>query len=102
MAWLAMLPAFAYLPLVYLAFREGDERIVLAANVVGIAASGLLSLALIAPLGLTGAMAGAAVAQLVILACHAWRTGRGRSRPPATDAIAPVRQLEVADALPDV
>src|SRR5207244_10661759 len=39
-AWVAMVPVYAYLPLIHLAFRDGDEWIVLAANLVGIAVAG--------------------------------------------------------------
>ena len=75
-AWLAMLPVYAYSPLVHLAFREGDERIVLASNVAGIAVAGGGTMLLAPALGIVGAMAAAAAAQAVILALHVARTLR--------------------------
>jgi O-antigen/teichoic acid export membrane protein len=100
-AWVAMLPVFAYLPLVHLAFRDGDERIVLAANLVGIGTAGVGAVLLVPSLGLTGAMLAAAVAQVVILGLHLVRTMR-RPERAAGPGAAGGRSMEVVDALPDL
>jgi len=97
-AWIAMLPVFAYLPLIHLAFREGDERIVLGANLAGIAVAGLGAVALAPALGVTGAMAAAALAQVAILGIHVVRT----RRRVVTRATPVEERLEVARALPDL
>jgi O-antigen/teichoic acid export membrane protein len=100
-AWVAMLPVFAYLPLVHLAFREGDEWIVLTANLAGVGAAGVGAVLLAPSLGLTGAMLAAAVAQVVILGLHLVRTVR---RPERAGPAGPagVASMERVDALPDV
>jgi O-antigen/teichoic acid export membrane protein len=103
LSWLAMLPAFGYLPLVYLAFREGDERVVVAANVIGILLSGALALALAPRLGLPGAMASAAAGQAAILVIHVVRTrvqGDHGARPGLE--VWKGTQVETPDALPDM
>lgn len=97
-AWVAMLPAFAYLPLVHLAFRDGDERIVLAANLAGLGVAGVGALVLVPVLGLTGAMLASAAAQVAILALHLVRTVR---RPDGSVAAGDPA-MELLDALPDV
>lgn len=101
-AWVAMLPVFAYLPLIHLAFREGAERIVLAANLAGIGVAGLGTVALAPALGVTGAIAAAALAQVMILGIHVARTRRwvapaGVAALPGAD-----ERFEVAGALPDL
>jgi O-antigen/teichoic acid export membrane protein len=102
-AWLAIAAAFAYLPLVYLAFREGGERVVVGANLVGIGVSGSLALLLAPVFGLAGAMAGAAAGQLAILGVHLWRTRRARPAEAGAQAMpSGVRIVEPRDALPDV
>jgi O-antigen/teichoic acid export membrane protein len=102
-SWLAMVPAFGYLPLVYLAFREGDERVVVLANVVGIMFSGALAFLLAPVVGLTGAMASAAAGQAAILGLHVmrtrWRRDQGSAPAAGTWAMATV---EAPDALPDM
>jgi O-antigen/teichoic acid export membrane protein len=94
-AAVAMMPAFAYLPLVHLAFRDGDERAVLGVNIAGIIVAGGLAWVLIPPLGLTGAMTAAAVGQVSILALHLLRT-RWRHRHPSA------HERPLAHALSDV
>ena len=92
LAWVAMLPAYLYLPLVYLCFREGRERFVVAANILGIGVA-LVGTVLLAPrLGVGGAMAAAAAAQVVIAAVHAWRALRapGVAQQPTRDALSGV------------
>lgn len=99
-AWLTMLPVFAYLPLIHLAFRDGDERTVLGANLAGIIVAGVGAIVLAPPFGVTGAMAAAAMAQLAILALHVTRTRRrasGVDDPGPTD-----EREEVVHALPDL
>jgi O-antigen/teichoic acid export membrane protein len=88
-AWAAMLPCFLYLPLVYLCFRDGRERAVVAGNVLGIAV-GLVGTVILAPrLGIAGAMVAAALAQAAIAGFHVVRVLR-----------TPVGRAEVArDAL---
>lgn len=76
LAWLAMLPVYAYAPLVHLAFREKDERFVLGSTIAGIAVAGGGALLLAPALGLLGAIAAAATAQGSILALHIVRTRR--------------------------
>ncbi|MFN8621967.1 MAG: hypothetical protein U0869_14650 [Chloroflexota bacterium] len=106
-AWVAMLPAFWYLALIHLAFREGDERVVLVATLTGIAIAGLGATLLIPVAGLTGAMGAAAVAQVAILAIHAgrtaWRGGRAGSET-APDLLPEGDALErgLTHALSDV
>ena len=95
-----MLPVFAYLPLIHLAFREGDERIVLVANLAGIAVAGGGAVLLAPPFGVAGAMAAAALAQVAILVLHVVRT---RRRAPASgDPGLADDRLAVAHALPDL
>jgi O-antigen/teichoic acid export membrane protein len=103
LSWLAMVPAFGYLPLVHLAFREGDERVVVAGNGLGILLSGALALVLAPRLGLTGAMASAAAGQAAILCIHVLRTRmQGQATPRAPLEIWKGTQVETPDALPDV
>jgi O-antigen/teichoic acid export membrane protein len=97
-AWIAMLPVYGYLPLIHLAFRDGDERIVLAANLAGIAVAGAGAVLLAPSLGLTGAMLAAAAAQVAILVLHVIRTARS---PDAGVATADPT-MELAHALPDL
>jgi O-antigen/teichoic acid export membrane protein len=102
-SWLAMLPPFGYLPLVYLAFREGDERVVVIANVIGILLSGALALVLAPRFGLTGAMASAATGQAAILLIHAARTRvrGGRTGQPGLE-VWKGTHVDRPDALPDM
>jgi O-antigen/teichoic acid export membrane protein len=102
-SWLAMLPAFGYLPLVYLAFREGDERVVVVANVIGILLSGALALVLVPRFGLVGAMASAAAGQVAIAVIHAMRTRvqREHAAVPGLE-VWKGTQVETPDALPDM
>lgn len=75
-AWAAMLPCFLYSPLVYLCFREGRQRAVVAASLLG-AGIGLMGTLLLAPrLGIAGAMVSAAVAQAAIAGFHVARVLR--------------------------
>jgi O-antigen/teichoic acid export membrane protein len=60
---LYILPAFGYVPLVYQLYRTQRQRAVLLATLGGIALSALASLTLIGPLGIAGALLGAAIAQ---------------------------------------
>ena len=65
-AWLATLPVFAYLPLVYRAYRDGRERTVVLANVGGIGVT-LFGTVMLAPtMGIGGAMLAAAAGQLTV------------------------------------
>jgi O-antigen/teichoic acid export membrane protein len=89
-AWVAMVPAFWYLSLIHLAFREGDERVVLVATCAGIAVAGVGAAVTIPAAGLTGAMAAAALAQVAILAIHGARTAWRGDRvgmAPAPDLL---------------
>lgn len=101
-AWLAMLPVFVYLPLVHLAFRDGDERSVLVVNLAGIVVAGAGTIVLAPSLGVTGAIAAAALAQVAILALHVARTRwRGVTAGAAPAGVADAAP-EVAHALPDL
>jgi O-antigen/teichoic acid export membrane protein len=88
-AWLAMAPAYAYVALVQLAFREGDERAVLWVTLAGVAVAGLGAALTVPVMGLTGAILSAAVAQVGILAFHALRA---RSR--GDRSVSPLRPAE--------
>jgi O-antigen/teichoic acid export membrane protein len=81
-AWLAMLPCYLYAPLVYLAFRDGRERFVVAVA-LGATAVSLAGTLLLAPaLGIGGAMLAAALGQLTIAAAHAVGAVRAPLRSP--------------------
>jgi O-antigen/teichoic acid export membrane protein len=73
---IAMAPAFGYSVLVTLAFREGQERLVLAGSVAGILAAAVAGLALIPSTGIGGAMVAAACSQMTVLGVHVARTAR--------------------------
>jgi O-antigen/teichoic acid export membrane protein len=69
-AWAAVVPCFLYTPLVYLWFRNGRTRVVIAGSLVGIGV-GLTAGVVLAPsLGIAGAMLSAALAQVAIAAFH--------------------------------
>jgi len=81
-AWLAMLPSYLYSPLVYLAFRDGRQRVVVAIA-LGATTVSLVGTLLLAPaLGIGGAMLAAALAQLAIAAGHVAGAVRAGPRTP--------------------
>jgi len=86
---LAVLPTFAYLPLVYELYRAGRTRLVLAVNALGIAAALLLSLALLPALGVNGALAASAAAQWLMLAAYGLLRHRSAAAPAAPLPEAP-------------
>jgi O-antigen/teichoic acid export membrane protein len=75
---LYILPAFGYVPLVYQLYRVHRQRAVLKATLGGIALSAFASLALIEPLGITGALLGAAIAQWGLWIAY-WRLAPSES-----------------------
>ena len=93
-AWLAMLPCYLYLPLVYLLFREGRAGAVVAVNLLGIVVAGIGTAVLAPPLGIAGAMLAAAGAQVAIATGHVVLVLR--PAPP------PIPAATANDALPRV
>ena len=93
----AMLPAFAYLPLVHLAFREADERVVMVVTLAGIAVAGAGAAVAIPAFGLAGAIWAAALGQVAILGLHVARTTLRRDRGAAAPDLLD-RQPEVGMA----
>lgn len=66
LAWLATLLPWLYLTQVHLAFRAGQERLVVGANLAAIGVVALSTLLLVPSLGIAGAMAGAAAGQAMV------------------------------------
>ena len=82
-AWLATLPVYAYLPLVYGAYRDGRERLVLVANLCGIGVAAVGTAVLAGTFGIGGAMLAAAAGQTTVAAALivGERRWSHRSRP---------------------
>jgi O-antigen/teichoic acid export membrane protein len=67
-------PVYLYLPFVYTLYRANEEETVLHLNVLGIAISFALSLALLPTLGMLGGVIASATAQWAMLAAYLWRS----------------------------
>jgi O-antigen/teichoic acid export membrane protein len=92
-AWLATLPVYGYLPLVHRAYRDGRERLVLAANASGIAVAAVGTLSLAGGFGIGGAMLSAAAGQatvgtVLLVAERRWAPATPRTNVP--DALSGV------------
>lgn len=74
-------PVFGYLPLVYGLYRGDREREVVVVSFVGALVNLVLTIVLVRPFGLVGALAGAAVSQWLI---WVWYLVKTRSSTPVT------------------
>ncbi len=75
---LSIWPIFFYLPIIYALFKVERPAWVIALNVLGVAVSVLVNLALLPRYGLVGAAAGAAAAQWVMGLAYVAAAGAGR------------------------
>lgn len=65
-----VLPIFYYLPTIYIFYKQARQRIVLHINIFGVLANLFLTLILIKPFGITGALAASALAQVGMLIAY--------------------------------
>ncbi len=65
-----VLPIFYYLPTIYVLYKQSRQRIVLHINIFGILANLCLTLILIKPFGITGALAASGLAQVSMLIAY--------------------------------
>ncbi len=75
--WLGMiyvLPIFLYLPVIYLLYKSGKEKVVLFSNLFGIVLNILLNLLWLPTLGMKGALLSAAVVQLSVALIYFFNT----------------------------
>jgi O-antigen/teichoic acid export membrane protein len=75
---LTIWPIFFYLPIIYALFKVEQPSLVIAINLLGVAVSVLINLALLPRWGLVGAAAGAAAAQWVMGLAYVVAAGVGR------------------------
>lgn len=86
---IGVLPAFPSLALIYLAFRGGRQAAVVRVNLAGAGVNLVLNLALLPVLGILGAVAATATAQLIMLAAHLRRERKAEG--VADDAVPELR-----------
>jgi O-antigen/teichoic acid export membrane protein len=67
LGFLFVIPIYYYLPIIYIMFRMNRQRLVLVANLTGIAINLLLNIILIPSLGLIGALLSTTVVRLIVL-----------------------------------
>lgn len=75
--WLGMiyvLPIFLYLPVIYLLYKSGKEKVVLFSNLFGIVLNILLNILWLPTLGMKGALLSAAVVQLSVALIYFFNT----------------------------
>lgn len=75
---LTIWPIFFYLPIIYALFKVEQPGVVIAINVLGVAVSVVVNLALLPLVGLPGAAAGAAAAQWAMGLAYVVAAGPGR------------------------
>ncbi len=85
---LMVLPSYFYLPIIYSFFRANRQIVVLAVNLIGIAASLALSVSLLPRIGMAGALTASAASQWLMLAIYVvWgRRLRNQGTPPLETA----------------